>query len=37
VLAAQEMGGSLSVRSNGVDQGATFTLDLPVDVPNIPP
>ncbi len=29
-LAAQEMGGSLSVRSDGVGQGATFTLDIPL-------
>ncbi|QGA49569.1 response regulator [Pseudomonas brassicacearum] len=32
-LAAQEMGGSLSVRSDGVGQGATFTLDIPLDAP----
>lgn len=30
-LAAQEMGGSLTVYSDGVGQGATFTLDIPVD------
>jgi PAS domain S-box-containing protein len=36
VLAAQEMGGSLSAHSNGPGQGATFTLDLPVDVPGLP-
>ncbi|MBJ2345302.1 response regulator [Pseudomonas sp. HB05] len=30
-LAAQEMGGSLTVRSDGVGQGATFILDIPVD------
>ncbi|WP_371919226.1 sensor histidine kinase [Pseudomonas sp. MPBD7-1] len=29
-LAAQEMGGSLSVHSDGVGQGATFTLDIPL-------
>jgi two-component system NtrC family sensor kinase len=28
-LAAQELGGSLSVHSDGPGQGATFTLDLP--------
>jgi len=28
--AAAEMGGHLSVMSDGVDQGATFTLELPV-------
>ncbi|XXE62048.1 response regulator [Pseudomonas sp. R1-7] len=31
-LAAQEMGGSLTVRSDGVGQGASFILDIPVDV-----
>ncbi len=30
VLAAQEMGGALSVHSDGVGQGARFTLDIPV-------
>ncbi|SDW46585.1 Signal transduction histidine kinase [Pseudomonas sp. NFACC08-1] len=30
-LAAQEMGGSLTVHSDGVGQGATFTLDIPLD------
>jgi PAS domain S-box-containing protein len=30
VLAAQEMGGSLHVHSDGADLGATFTLDVPV-------
>ncbi|RBH60009.1 MULTISPECIES: ATP-binding protein [Pseudomonas] len=30
-LAAQEMGGSLTVHSDGAGQGATFTLDIPVD------
>ncbi|CAD5199552.1 ATP-binding protein [Pseudomonas sp. FEN] len=29
-LAAQEMGGSLTVHSGGAGQGATFTLDIPV-------
>jgi signal transduction histidine kinase len=29
-LAAQEMGGSLTVRSDGGGAGATFTLELPV-------
>lgn len=28
--AAREMGGSLSVTSDGVDRGATFTLDIPL-------
>jgi len=28
-IAAKEMGGSLTVHSNGVGQGATFTLELP--------
>nr|WP_204126598.1 ATP-binding protein [Pseudomonas ogarae] len=32
-LAAQEMGGSLSVRSDGAGQGATFILDIPLDAP----
>jgi signal transduction histidine kinase len=32
-LAAQEMGGSLSVHSDGGGAGATFTLELPVDPP----
>jgi C4-dicarboxylate-specific signal transduction histidine kinase len=31
VLAAQEMGGSLVAQSDGLGQGATFTLELPVD------
>jgi signal transduction histidine kinase len=30
-LAAQEMGGSLSVHSDGAGQGAIFTLDIPLD------
>jgi len=29
--AAREMGGSLTVSSGGLDQGATFTLELPTD------
>jgi signal transduction histidine kinase len=29
-LAAQEMGGSLNVASAGVGQGATFTLEFPI-------
>ncbi|MEO6279917.1 PAS domain-containing protein [Roseateles sp.] len=33
VLAAQEMGGTLRVHSDGVDQGATFTLDIPINAP----
>ena len=32
-LAAQEMGGTLSVHSDGGGTGATFTLELPVDPP----
>ena len=32
-LAAQEMGGSLTVHSDGAGQGATFTLDIPLDAP----
>ncbi len=30
-LAAREMGGSLNVQSAGIGQGATFTLELPVE------
>ncbi len=30
-LAAEEMGGSLNVQSTGLGQGATFTLELPVE------
>lgn len=32
-LAAREMGGSLTAHSDGVGQGATFVLELPVDGP----
>ena len=34
-LAAKEMGGSLAARSPGVGQGATFTLELPIDIPSV--
>ena len=33
-LAAKEMGGSLSVQSDGPGQGAAFTLELPGSMPN---
>jgi len=33
VLAAQEMGGTLSAHSDGVGQGATFVLNIPIDAP----
>ncbi|WP_055135930.1 ATP-binding protein [Pseudomonas corrugata] len=33
-LAAQEMGGGLTVHSDGVGQGATFTLDIPLEGTN---
>lgn len=33
-LAAKELGGSLTVRSEGVGRGATFTLELPSTIPN---
>jgi C4-dicarboxylate-specific signal transduction histidine kinase len=33
-LAAREMGGSLSVQSDGPGKGATFTLELPVNARN---
>ena len=33
VLAAKEMGGSLTARSDGSGQGATFILDIPIDAP----
>jgi C4-dicarboxylate-specific signal transduction histidine kinase len=32
-LAAQEMGGSLTVHSDGLGHGATFTLELPITPP----
>jgi PAS domain S-box-containing protein len=32
-LAAKELGGSLTVRSEGTDRGATFTLELPLHAP----
>jgi signal transduction histidine kinase len=31
ILAAKEMGGALSVQSDGLDKGATFTLTLPCE------
>jgi len=34
-LAAKEMGGSLTVHSDGPGQGATFTLELPCDLPDM--
>jgi PAS domain S-box-containing protein len=33
-LAAKELGGSLFAHSEGVGQGATFTLELPIDIPS---
>jgi len=33
VLAAQEMGGSLTAHSDGSGQGASFTLEIPIDAP----
>jgi signal transduction histidine kinase len=33
VLAAQELGGALTVQSDGLGQGATFTLELPFEPP----
>lgn len=33
ILAAQEMGGSLSAHSDGAGQGATFTLEIPTGAP----
>jgi signal transduction histidine kinase len=36
-LAARDMGGSLSVHSDGVGRGATFTLELPVLPPQDQP
>ena len=35
-LAAQEMGGSLTPYSDGSGQGATFTLELPLDAKTTP-
>jgi signal transduction histidine kinase len=35
-LAAQELGGSLSVHSEGLGHGATFTLELPYPSPSTP-
>ena len=32
-LAAEEMGGSLQVHSDGLGRGATFMLELPIDQP----
>jgi len=37
VLAAQEMGGSLSAHSAGSGRGASFTLEIPIDVPESQP
>jgi signal transduction histidine kinase len=34
-LAAKEMGGSLTVRSDGLGQGAAFELQLPVELESI--
>jgi two-component system, NtrC family, sensor kinase len=34
--AAREMKGSLTVTSNGIGTGATFTLELPIAPPSIP-
>ncbi|VVO24290.1 Sensor histidine kinase RcsC [Pseudomonas fluorescens] len=36
-LAAQEMGGRLTMHSDGAGQGATFTLDIPLDTPQNTP
>ena len=36
VLAAMEMGGSLKVHSDGVDKGASFTLELPYKPHEVP-
>ncbi|HXS68714.1 MAG TPA: two-component regulator propeller domain-containing protein [Candidatus Polarisedimenticolia bacterium] len=36
-LAAREMGGSLTVHSEGPGRGASFTLKLPVQPPNVQP
>jgi signal transduction histidine kinase len=37
VLAAQEMGGSLSAHSDGSGRGARFTLEIPIDIPESQP
>ncbi len=34
-LAAQSLGGSLRVASDGWGKGATFTIDIPIGIPNI--
>jgi signal transduction histidine kinase len=34
-LAAREMGGTLTVQSEGVGKGATFILELPLVPPNL--
>lgn len=34
-IAAKELGGSLAVHSAGVNQGATFTLELPMDISSL--
>jgi signal transduction histidine kinase len=34
--AAKEMGGSLSVHSEGIGRGAAFTLELPASIPAVP-
>lgn len=36
-LAAQEMGGRLTMHSDGAGQGATFTLDIPLETPQNTP
>jgi PAS domain S-box-containing protein len=33
ILAAQELGGSLTAHSDGIGQGATFLLEIPIDAP----
>jgi len=33
ILAAQELGGSLTAQSDGLGKGATFTLELPIQTP----
>ena len=35
-LAAKELGGSLTVRSDGAGQGAEFVLELPMDAAAVP-